>query len=74
MECVLVFDSENERKQFEMYVKQNESHYRELYSAQGDAGLPYFPVLEGYNMEKFREDYRNALVMQKLLEEFRINI
>lgn len=74
MECVLLFDSEFERKQFEMYVKQNESHYRELCSAQGDTGLPYFPILEGYNMDGFRENYRNALVMQKMLEDFRIKI
>ena len=71
MKCVLLFDSEIERKQFEEYVRQNESHYRDLYSAQGDTRLPYFPDIEGYNMDAFKTDYRNALAMQKMLEEFR---
>lgn len=73
MKCVLLFDSEAERKQFEQYVECNENHYRELYSAQGDTGLPYFPDIEGYNMNGFKKDYRNALVMQKMLVEFRNN-
>lgn len=71
MECVLLFNSDVEREQFEQYVKQNESHYHELYSAQGDTGLPHFPNLEGYVMDEFKKDYRNSLVMQKMLVEFR---
>lgn len=73
MKCILLFDSESERKQFEQYVECNESRYRELYSAQGDTGLPCFPDIEGYNMNAFKKDYRNALVMQKMLMEFRNN-
>lgn len=73
MKCVLLFDSESERKQFEQYVECNESRYRELYSAQGDTGLPYFSDIEGYNMNAFKKDYCNALVMQKMLVEFRNN-
>lgn len=70
-ECVLLFDSEQERMLFEAYIKQNEDKYRELYSEQGDTGLPHFPNLEGYIMEEFKKDYRNALVMQKMLAEFK---
>lgn len=71
IECVLVFKSKSEREQFELYVKAHESHYHELYAEQGDTGLPHFPDLEGYNMDEFKKDYRNALVMQKMLVEFR---
>lgn len=70
MECVLVFKSKSEREQFELYVKAHESHYHELYSEQGDTRLPHFPNLEGYIMDEFKKDYRNALVMQKMLAVF----
>ena len=69
--CVLIFKSKTEREHFELYVKNCEDHYRELYSEQGDNELPIFPDLAGYNMEVFKEKYRNALVMQKMLAEFR---
>lgn len=72
IECILIFKSKNEREQFEKYIKTHETKYRELYSAQGDTGLPYFPNLEGYIMDGFKKDYRNALVMQKMLTEYRI--
>lgn len=69
-ECFLLFNSESERLRFEAYIKQNENRYRELYSEQGDTGLPFFPDLEAYIMEEFKKDYRNALVLRKMLAEF----
>lgn len=72
MKCVLVFQSETEREQFELYIKWHEDYYRKLYSEQGDTELPHFPDLKGYNMEAFKTDYRNALVMQKMLSDFRL--
>lgn len=71
MECILVFDTEFERKRFEMYIREHSDIYHSLYEEQGDCGLPFFPDLKGYNMDKFKEDYRNALVLQKMLDSFR---
>lgn len=71
MKCVLLFSSENERLQFETYIEHEENRYRELYANQGDIGLPYFPDLEEYSMDRFKKDYRDALVLQKMLTEFR---
>lgn len=36
--------------------------------------MPTFPELRGYNMDHFRKEYRDALVMKKMLEEFRTGI
>lgn len=71
LKCILLFGSEQERKNFEFYVKTHKSIYDKLYSEQGDNGLPYFPELEGYDMDKFKDDYRNALVLKKMFAKFK---
>ena len=45
--------------------------YKNLYEQQGDTMMPHFPVLSGYNMDHFKKEYRDALVMNKMLKEFR---
>ena len=54
-----------------MYIRDHSDIYHSLYEEQGNCGLPFFPDLKGYNMDKFQEDYRNALVLQKMLDSFR---
>lgn len=36
--------------------------------------MPHFHELKGYNMDHFRKEYRDALVMKQMLEEFRTGI
>ena len=71
MHAVVTFLSYYEYEQFALYVKANTSRYTELYVEQGDEGLPYFPDLKHINMDVFKKEYRDSLVMKKMLQEFR---
>lgn len=70
MKCALLFDSKREREEFEFYVTEHKEMYDNLYKTV-DEELPYFPDLQGYNMEHFKKEYSDALVLQKMLSEFR---
>ncbi len=72
--AILIFSSRAEYRQFIDYVKNNLVRYKCLYEQQGDTMMPTFPELRGYNMDHFRKEYRDALVMKKMLEEFRTGI
>lgn len=72
--AVLIFASRAEYRQFVDYIKNNMDRYKSLYEKQGDTGIPIFPELKGYNMDHFKKQYRDALVMKKMLEEFRTGI
>lgn len=71
MNTVLVFSSEDESNQFFEYVGKNYALYRELLTQQGDTGLPFFPELPGLIMDEYKKEYRDALVLQKMLSIFR---
>lgn len=43
--------------------------YKEQYS--GDIVLPYFPEIEGYNMDVMKELYVNARILNRMLRTFR---
>lgn len=70
LELILVFDSEEEKKEFNRYASKNYSKYN-----QDDYvdELPIFPELKGYNMSYFRQQYLNTLILQDMLKEFRCN-
>lgn len=69
--ATLQFRSEYEHNGFFSYVKDKMQHYNEIYSQQEDQHLPPFPELGGYNMERFKQEYRAVLALQKMLKEFR---
>ena len=69
--AVVIFQTEYEYKQFMQYAKSNIVRYAEFVAQVKDTALPYFPNLDGYVMDTFKKEYRDALIMQKLLEEFR---
>ena len=71
MRAVVVFKSEYEYRRFIECVRNNKSRDTELYSQQSDTSLPHFPELHGYDVDSFRKEYRDVLVLQKMLEEFR---
>lgn len=68
MECVLVFESEDEKGAFKEYVL-NLWHRKEEYSK--DIWLPYFPNIEGYIMEEFEKQYMNVQILKRMLVEFK---
>lgn len=68
LECVLVFNSEFEKSQFEEFVIHNYKKYDiNIFSDR----LPYFPDIEGYNMKEFKKQFLQSQLLQKMLNDFR---
>lgn len=67
-ECLLIFESEDEKLSFEEYVEKN------LYRTEmqmDNIHLPYFPDIDGYIMDEFKKEYRNVQILRTILDEFR---
>lgn len=69
LECVLIFDSEIEKSNFDKFIKENYSHYN---VSDFEGKLPLFPNIDGYVMSAFKKDYTNALILKKMLVDFRV--
>ena len=67
---LLLFESENERMIFNEYVKKN-WYKRDGYL--NNVNIPYIPNFPQYKEGAFVEEYENALVLNKMLKEFRYN-
>ena len=70
MDNILLFESDREHESFKEYLKEN-WQYKEQYS--GDIVLPYFPEIEGYNMDAMKEQYVNARILNRMLSAYREN-
>ena len=68
MSCVLTFNSENERKEFEQYVFENYNR-NDVEKYKDD--IPCIENIKGYRCEMLRYDYKNALLLMDMLNEFR---
>ena len=68
MECILVFESEYERMKFNDFVIANFKKYN---VDEFTNRLPYFPDLEGYNMDTFRNEYLQSQLLQQMLKDFK---
>ena len=69
MENVLLFNSEDEHKDFNCYIKRNWDSDKNLYS---DGVIePYLENIPGYRMEKFKEQLINIQILQKMLAQYR---
>jgi hypothetical protein len=64
-EVVLLFETENERMEFEKFVRRNWDK-RDMYL--NNVYMPHIP-----NLPNYKEEYENALVLNKMLSEFRNN-
>jgi len=71
MDCILVFESELEKVQFEIYVREKQDRFTGILV---DSYLPYIPDIKGYRMEAFKKEYSDSIVLQQLLHEFRSRI
>ncbi len=67
-ECILIFLSEAEKKCFKEYAVLKWSE-RQNYLV--DAILPHMVLPQGYCRDAFKEDYENAIVLKKMLDEYR---
>lgn len=72
LECVLIFDSELEKINFDKFAEENYTYYNNASDFEGR--LPLFPNIEGYVMSAFKKDYINALILKKMLNDFRDNL
>ncbi|AMJ41419.1 helix-turn-helix domain-containing protein [Anaerotignum propionicum] len=68
LECILIFESEIEKVRFDKFVKENYANYN---ADDFEGMLPHFPNIEGYVMSAFKKDYLNALILKKMLDDFR---
>lgn len=68
MECMLVFDSEDEKEAFKRYVlsvwKDHPMHSHDIWT-------PYIPEIKGLRTEVFKEQYRNVQILKNIFEEFK---
>lgn len=66
--CLLFFDSSNEHEEFKDFVRAN-WHRKEEYAI--DIWIPHMEQINGYNMDAFKEQYRNVQILRRMLEKFR---
>ena len=67
-ECILIFSSEAEKESFKEYAA---SKWSERQNYLDDVILPHMELPQGYCEDAFKEDYENAIVLKKILDEYR---
>lgn len=68
LKCILVFETNYEKECFKEYLKSN---WKNKQNYSDNIWLPYFPEIEGYDMDVIKEEYLNSQIVQKMLFEFR---
>ena len=66
--CLLIFNSSDEHEAFKAFARVNWEK-RERYSE--NIWIPFIEPIEGYNVEVFKEEYRNVQILRRMLEDFR---
>lgn len=69
-QVVLLFENEDEHNKFNRYIKENWEKRDEYLK---DVYIPHIPNLSEYKEGTFVEEYKNALILNKMLNEFRDN-
>lgn len=67
-ECILIFNNEDEHAHFNDYVR---SHWYEKDKYDDNIWIPYMEDIPNYNMEMFRQQYKNVQILRKMLDAFR---
>ena len=67
-ECILYFDSKNEKTDFDRYGLKNIATLEKKINSVAE---PYLPNLQGYNMGAFKTNYKVARALNEMLDEFR---
>lgn len=65
---IMIFESEDEHQMFNWYAEEHwcckDKYTKDIYE-------PYFPELANYNMQHFKEQYRNVQILKNMLREMR---
>lgn len=67
-ECVLIFKSELEMQEFKDYAREK---WEERTDYLKGMIVPYMELPKGYVEDAFKEEYENALILKKMLDEYR---
>jgi len=67
-ECILVFESEDEKEAFKNYAL---CIWKDKDQFSKDIWLPHFPQIEGFIMKEFEKQYSNVQILKRMLVEFR---
>ena len=67
-EIILIFLSDEEKENFKEYVA---TKWSERQNYLEDVQLPYMELPSTYRGDAFKEDYENAIVLKKMLDEYR---
>lgn len=70
MECILIFNSKDEKIAFEKFVLEN-WNLKDNFSK--DIWLPHFPQIDDYNMDAFKKEYLNMQILKKMFAVFQNN-
>ena len=68
-EIILIFLSDEEKKIFKEYVS---TKWSERQNYLEDVRLPHMELPSTYREDAFKEEYENAIVLKKMLDEYRI--
>lgn len=67
-ECILIFSSDAEKFNFKEYA---DAKWSERQKYLEDVHLPYMEVPDTYRKDIFKEEYENAIVLKKMLDDYR---
>lgn len=67
-DSILIFNFAEEHKRFNMFIYEN-WHRKEEFST--EIRMPCFGQKEDYDMDVFKEEYRNVQILKRMLKEFR---
>lgn len=70
MDCIIVFNTNKEKIEFENYVLVEWSNKSEY---ENDIHLPHFPHLEGYVDGAFEKEYKDVQILKRIFDKFKIN-
>ena len=68
-ECILIFSSNEEKENFKEYAA---TKWAERQNYLEDVRLPHMELPSAYREDAFKEEYENAIVLKKMLDEYRI--
>ena len=71
LECVLIFESQEEKESFNRFAREKYNTYRNDNIERIQKLLPHFGEIKGYNMSVFKRQYEAALILKELLNVFR---
>ena len=72
LECVLVFESMEEKERFNVFARHNYNSFKKEKIKEIQKKLPSFQEIKGYHMDGFKHQYEDAMILQELLKQFRV--